>query len=134
MLLARLRILSHLVTIKSLIWLSMLGRDAELLPETHDGLALIYLRLEDVEWLAGREWVGIQYRDRAARHAGDLSELYFELEDEAFAADDREAAERFRRRGEFWLSRGPRPAVALAMPIPQPYQFIDARGKLIPPP
>jgi hypothetical protein len=130
-LLHRLRLLSHLATIKALIWLSMLGRDSELLPQTHDGLALIYLRLEDAECLAGDEWKSAQYRNLAARHAGDLADLYFELAHEAREANDAGAADRFRRRGELHL--GPRPAAAMAMPIPQPRRFIDARGKFIDP-
>jgi hypothetical protein len=122
----------HLGTVKALIWLSMLGRDSELLPQTRDGLALIYLRLEDIEWLAGNEWASAQYRERAAWHAEDLADLYFELAVEARETGDAGAAERFGRRGAFWLR--PRPSAALAMPVPQRGDFIDARGKVIPPP
>ena len=96
-----LRLRLELLSAKILVWIATVGREVELDPETHLYLADVHFRLADAYAAARKLKASRRHRDLANQHA----------------------------------AAGPStplpPAAAMAMPVPQPYFFTDARGPIV---
>jgi hypothetical protein len=101
---ARLRLFWELAWTHVILWIARADRNIELKPEVHLYLADVHFRLAAHCDAAGKHTEGARHRHIANRHA----------------------------------ALGPPPdlppAVAIAMPVPQPPTFTDARGRFVPHP
>ena len=95
------RLQLKLLSAKVLIWFASAGRDVELKPETNLYLADVHFRLAAA--------YDALHNQKLSRHHKSL--------------------------GNEHAAEGPSPsdppAAALAMPLPQPYLFTDARGRIV---
>ena len=96
-----LRLRIELLSARALLWLASAGRDVELKPETSLYLADLHFRVA-AAYKDGRKFV--------------LSRRYRTLANKYAAAGP---------------PQPPRPAAAMAMPIPTNFTFTDARGTVV---
>jgi len=99
------RLYARLAWIRAMLWMSMFGRSVEPTPEA-------YLYVADLHFQLASEYESIRHWRQARRH---------------------------RKRAEWYAVQGPPPdrpprAAAMAMPVPQPPIFTDARGFRYDPP